>query len=60
MKKVTIEKATGTGILTKDADGKWSVEMNGQKMPGNLHYTDDQVASIISKAQAAGEKITVE
>ena len=59
MNKVTITKATGTGILTKAADGKWDIEINGQQ-GGSLHYTQDQVDKIIAAARAKGEIITAE
>jgi len=47
----------GTGKLIKAADGKWDIELNGQR-GGPLHYTQDQVKSIVSKSQAAGHQIT--
>ena len=56
MNKVTIIKATGTGILTKAADGKWDISINGQQ-GGSLHYTQDQVDKIITAARAKGETV---
>ena len=59
MKKVTIIKENGTGILTLADDGKWDISMNGEVAPGNLHYTTDQVEKIIVASKAAGHKVVV-
>jgi len=59
MNKVTITKATGTGILAKAADGKWDISINGQQ-GGSLHYTQEQVDKIITAAQAKGETVVAE
>lgn len=58
--KVTIRKATGVGVLTKAADGKWDIELNGQKGPANLHYDDAAVDRIIAASVKAGDDVTVE
>ena len=55
--KVTITKADGSkGTLTKGADGKWSIEING-KTGATAYYTTEQVAAIIAKARAAGSTV---
>ena len=58
MKQVTIKNAKGTGILTRDDNGQWSIEVNG-KHGSSLYYTDDQVKSIIAKSQANGDSVEV-
>lgn len=57
MTKVTITKANGTGTLTKQSDGTWSIELNGKQ--GAAYYTEDQVKAIIAKATATGDKVEV-
>ena len=58
MKQVTIKNAKGTGILTRDDNGKWSIEVNG-KHGSSLYHTDDQVKAIIAKSQANGDSVEV-
>ncbi len=58
MKKVTIERPEGIGVLTKAQDGKWDICLNGQIAPS--HYTQDQVVKIIKDMTAKGFKVAVE
>jgi len=60
MRKVTITKASGVGILTKAADGKWDIELNGKKAQSSAHYDDAGVERIIAMSRAAGDKVEVE
>jgi hypothetical protein len=58
--KITITKQDGSqGILTRDNDGKYSITLNGKHAPGSMHYTQDQVDSIVAKANLAGSKIEI-
>lgn len=61
MKKVTITKATGVGVLTRADDGRWDMTLNGRG-PGSsaYYYTDDQVERIVTRAKAEGAKVEVE
>jgi hypothetical protein len=56
--EIRIIKASGIGILRKAADGRWDIEVNG-KRGGAQYYTQDQVDSIVAKANAAGDKVEV-
>jgi hypothetical protein len=55
-RRITITKASGIGVLTKAADGKWDIMLNG-KAGGAAHYTQDQVDSIVAKSIAAGDQV---
>jgi hypothetical protein len=58
--KITITKQDGgKGELNQDADGRYTITLNG-KTQANLYYTQDQVDSIVAKARAAGSTITIE
>jgi hypothetical protein len=59
MTKVTITKQDGTtGTLTLADDGKWDIELNGQKAGSAAHYTDAQVDRIIRAAIESGATVT--
>jgi hypothetical protein len=59
MRKITITKPDGIGILTKAKDEEWDICLNGQRLPLNLHYTTEQVEKIVATARAAGHKIEI-
>ena len=46
--KITIQRPNGTGILTKAEDGKWDIELNGQKPGSATHYDQAQVEKIVA------------
>lgn len=59
MTQITITKADGSkGELNKQADGRWSIAVNGKSF-ANLYYTQDQVDGIVAKARAAGETVEI-
>lgn len=60
MKKVTINRPDGVGILTLADDGKWDITLNGKAAPSNLHYTTVQVEKIITDMTARGYAVTID
>lgn len=57
--KITIKNVKGIGVLTRAADGKWEIELNGKKS-GPLYYSQEQVDRIVAKAKADGSEIITE
>jgi hypothetical protein len=54
---ITITQPKGVGKLTKAADGKWDITLNGVKGPSNNYYTTDQVKKIVGTSIKAGHKV---
>ena len=60
MSKVTITRGGQVGVLTREADGRWGMAINGATS-GSAYYTDEQVQSIVARAKADGvSKVDVE
>ena len=57
--KITITRSNGVGVLTKAADGRWDITLNGTKAPGNNYYDNAQVDRIVAKATADGATVEV-
>jgi hypothetical protein len=57
--RIIITRSNQVGVLTKAADGRWDIMVNGAHGPANYYYDDDQVERIVARAQADGATVEV-